>query len=372
MKKKILFYSVGRSDYDRYLPILNEISKNKKNQLAVALNTVHLKKKFGKTYDFMDKKFKFFKPPNSKNNFKKKKDIIYNFSENLNFLTKVFENYKPDILVVLGDRYEMMCAPLCAIQYNIPIVHFYGGSVTKGSIDDYIRNSISKMSKLHFVVNRSYKQRLIELGEKEKKIKVTGLIGFENFLKKNFISKNKLLKILNLNKKEYILLSFHPETKSNINLSFQLKILSNIVKKLDYNFVISYPNADSGNEEIIKLYKILNKNFAKVYLIKNCGQKLFVNLIKHSKFIIGNSSAGIVETSFLKKTSINIGTRQLGKIIPKNVINVNWNEKKILKKIDDIICNNNNMTLNYSDNPYRQKINVQKIVKLISNVNLYN
>ncbi len=372
MKKKILFYSVGRSDYDRYLPILNEIYNNKKINLAIALNTVHLKAKFGRTYNFIDKKFKLFKPKNSKNNLKKEKDIINNFSDNLNFLTKVFENYKPHILVVLGDRYEMMCAPICAIQYNIPIVHFYGGSITKGSIDDNIRNSITKFSKLHFVANSKYKKRLIRLGENKNEIKVTGLIGFENYLKKNLINRDKLLKVLNLDKKDYILLTFHPETKSNKSLIHQLNILFNIVKKLDLNIVISYPNADNGNEEIIEFYKNLNKKFSKVHLIRNCGQNLFVNLIKHSRFVIGNSSAGIVETSFLNKISINIGTRQTGKIIPKNVINVNWDEKKILKIINDILFKKKYMTLNLKNNPYRQKKKLKDIVKYITNVNLNN
>lgn len=372
MKKKILFYSVGRSDYDRYLPILSEIYKYKKNDFAIALNTVHLKAKFGGTFKFIDKKFKLFKPKNSKNNLKKKKDIINNFSENLNFITKVFENYKPDILVVLGDRYEMMCAPICAIQYNIPIVHFYGGSTTKGSIDDYIRNSITKISKLHFVANQKYKQRLISLGEKKDKIKVTGLIGFENYLKKNLIDKKKLFKILNFDKKDYILLTFHPETKSNISLRYQLNILYNVVKKLEINIIISYPNADNGNNEIIKFYKNLNKKFSKVYLIKNCGQNLFVNLIKHSRFVIGNSSSGIVETSFLKKISVNIGTRQTGKVIPKNVINVDWDEKKILRIIYDILFKKKYMNINFKNNPYKQKINLKEIVRNISSINLKN
>ena len=372
MKKKILFYSVGRSDYDRYLPILNEFHKYKKNDFAIALNTVHLKTKFGRTFKFIDKKFKLFKPINSKNNLKKKRDIINNFSENLNFLTKVFENYKPDILVVLGDRYEMMCAPLCAIQYNIPIIHFYGGSTTMGSIDDYIRNSISKISQLHFVANQKYKQRLISIGEKKDKIKVTGLIGFENYLKKNLINKNKLFKILNLDKKDYILFTFHPETKSNISLSHQLNILFNFIKKLKLNIIISYPNADDGNDEIIKFYKNLDKKFSKVYLIKNCGQNLFVNLIKHSRFVLGNSSSGIVETSFLNKTSVNIGTRQTGKVTPKNVINVNWNEKKILKLIYDILSKKKFMNINFKNNPYKQKINPKDIVKYISRINLKN
>ena len=177
------------------------------------------------------------------------------------------------------------------------------------------------------------------MGEKRDKIKITGLIGFEKFIKKNVISRNTLVKKFKLTPGEFILLSFHPETKTNIKLNFQLKILENIIKHFDYKFIITYPNADDGNEKIIKFYDILDKKYSKLTVIKNCGQNLFINLIKYSKFMIGNSSAGIVEASFFKRYSINIGTRQSGKVIPKNVISVDWNENKILSSIKFAIKN---------------------------------
>ena len=166
MRRKVLFYSVGRSDYDRYFPILEKL--NRENiDFAIALNSIHLSAKFGSTFKFIDKKFKLFVPKSTKNKFETKSDIIKNFSENINFLNTVFNKYRPDLLVVLGDRYEMMCAPLCAVQYNIPIIHFYGGSTTIGSIDDYIRNAITKMSHFHFVATKRYKDRLFKLIEKK-------------------------------------------------------------------------------------------------------------------------------------------------------------------------------------------------------------
>lgn len=371
MKRKVLFYSVGRSDYDRYLPILENLHKTKID-FAIALNSVHLSRKFGLTFKFIDKKFKTFKPNYTKNAFKDENDIIDNFSKSVNFLKKIFKNYKPDLLVVLGDRYEMLCAPICAIQYNIPIIHFYGGSTTTGSIDDYIRNAITKISHYHFVATQEYKNKISKINQRKDNIKVSGLVGFEKSIKSKLMDRKKFFKKVQIKPQKFVLLSFHPETKTKIDLGFQLKIFEQIIKKIKIRFVISYPNADLGNEKIINFYKKLLKSNSNVTLIKNCGQDLFLNFINNSHFMIGNSSSGIVEASFLDKIFINIGTRQNGKVMPKHVYNVRWSEKNIVNIINKLlkeeIYKKNIVTVN----PYKEKISAAKISKFISNTNLIN
>ena len=371
MKRKVLFYSVGRSDYDRYLPILENLHKTKID-FAIALNSVHLSRKFGFTFKFIDKKFKTFKPNYTKNAFKDENDIIDNFSKSVNFLKKIFKNYKPDLLVVLGDRYEMLCAPICAIQYNIPIIHFYGGSTTTGSIDDYIRNAITKISHYHFVATQEYKNKISKINQRKDNIKVSGLVGFEKSIKSKLMDKKKFFKKVKIKPQKFVLLSFHPETKTKIDLGLQLKIFEQIIKKIKIRFVISYPNADLGNEKIINFYKKLLKSNSNVTLIKNCGQDLFLNYINNSHFMIGNSSSGIVEASFLDKIFINIGTRQNGKVMPKHVYNVRWSEKNIVnimnKLLKEEIYKKKIVTLN----PYKEKISAAKISKFISKTNLIN
>ena len=369
MKRKVLFYSVARSDYDRYLPILEKCELLNVD-FAVALNSVHLSNKFGNTFKFIDKKFKLFVPKFTKNQFKSKRDIIKNFSQNINFLNTVFDKYKPDLLVVLGDRYEMMCAPLCAVQHNVPIIHFYGGSTTRGSIDDYIRNAITKMSHFHFVATKKYKNKIIRLNNKKENIKVSGLIGFQKKIKQNLIEKNNFFKKIKLKPQKFILLSFHPETKTKTHINFQLKILGKIIKKVNCRFIVSYPNADLGNDKIIKFYEKILKYYPNVTLYKNCGQDLFLNFINYSSLMIGNSSAGIVESSFLNKPSINIGSRQKGKVIPKNVLNVDWKEKNILSKITGILNKKINRSKKLTSNPYNEKISALQIAKFISKVDL--
>tara|TARA_Y100001958_G_C21240107_1_gene567544 strand:+ start:1992 stop:3128 length:1137 start_codon:yes stop_codon:yes gene_type:complete len=369
MKRRILFYSVGRSDYDRYLPILENLNK-KKVDFAIALNEVHLSSKFGFTYKFIDKKFKIFKPYKTNNMFKNEEDLIDNFSMSINFLNKIFKVYKPNLLVVLGDRYEMLCAPICAMQYNIPIIHFYGGSTTTGSIDEYIRHAITKMSHYHFVATNDYKNKIIKINQRKNNVKVSGLVGFNKSIKKKIIDKKKFFKKINLKPQKFILLCFHPETKTNISLNFQLKIFENIIKKINLRFIITYPNADIGNEEIINFYKKISRLNSNVTLIKNCGQDQFINFIHYSLLVLGNSSSGIVETSFFNKLSLNIGSRQNGKVIPKNVLNVRWNEKNIVNVINKILNNKNFKKKNLTSNPYKEKISAINISKFLTNVNL--
>tara|TARA_X000000950_G_scaffold286896_1_gene397232 strand:- start:1326 stop:2456 length:1131 start_codon:yes stop_codon:yes gene_type:complete len=369
MKRRILFYSVGRSDYDRYLPILENLNK-KIVDFAIALNEVHISPKFGSTYKFIDKKFKIFKPHKTKNMFRNQKDVIDNFSISINFLNKVFKSYRPSLLVVLGDRYEMLCAPICAMQYGIPIVHFYGGSTTTGSIDEYVRHAITKMSHYHFVATNEYKNKIIKINQKKNNVKVSGLVGFNKTMKEKLINKKMFFKKIKLKPQKFILLSFHPETKTNISLNFQLKIFEKIIKKINLRFIISYPNADVGNEEIINFYKKISKLYSNVTLIKNCGQDLFINFINFSELVLGNSSSGIVETSFFNKLSINIGSRQKGKVIPKNVINVRWNEKSIVNIISNILNNKNHKRTNLTLNPYKERISASNISKFLTSINL--
>lgn len=195
MKKKILVISVGRSDYDRYLPIIDGLQKSKKINLSLFLTTAHYNKKLGYTANFVSKKFKIIKN-NKKTNFKDEMNI--DFSEDLKFLSSKIKNSKPDIMIVLGDRYEMLVGPIAAAPYNIPVIHFYGGAVTEGAIDELVRHAITKMSHLHFVILEDYRKRLIQMGEEAWRVKNIGMHQLQ-FIKSQKKKKfQSFLKNLNL------------------------------------------------------------------------------------------------------------------------------------------------------------------------------
>ena len=315
------------------------------------------------TGNFVSKEFSIIK---NKNITKKFNDLSENFLEDLEYLIKKIRILKPEMLIVLGDRYEMLLGPISCIPKNIPIIHFYGGSVTEGAIDELVRHAITKMSHYHFVALKQYKHRLIQMGEESWRIKNIGVHSLNYIKSAKILTKKNLTKNLNFDfNKPYCLLTFHPVTLELAKINLQLKNLVNAIKNTKLNAVITYPNADPLHEKIIQFLKNKFKNKNKYLIIKNCGQINYISILKHSKFIIGNSSSGIVEAATLKKPSINIGTRQDGKLKPKNVINSNYSKQDIINSIKIASSSNFLKKTRYVSNPYESKISIDNIVNHI-------
>ena len=368
MKKKILVISVGRSDYDRYLPIIDGLQKSKKINLSLFLTTAHYNKKLGYTANFVSKKFKIIKN-NKKTNFKDEMNI--DFSEDLKFLSSKIKNSKPDIMIVLGDRYEMLVGPIAAAPYNIPVIHFYGGAVTEGAIDELVRHAITKMSHLHFVILEDYRKRLIQMGEEAWRVKNIGMHQLQ------FIKSQKKKKISELSKKfkfnfskPYVLMTFHPVTIELSKLNSQLSALAKAIKLSGYNCIITYPNADPQYKKIINFLQKIFDNKEKYKVIKNLGIDYYSSVLENSKFIIGNSSSGIVEAATFKKPAINVGSRQKGKFMTPNVINAKNDKNEILKKIRVASSDKFRKKIKNIKNPYESKININTLIKIILNIKI--
>tara|TARA_E500000178_G_C17021857_1_gene756017 strand:+ start:643 stop:1782 length:1140 start_codon:yes stop_codon:yes gene_type:complete len=362
--KKIFVLSVGRSDYDRYYPIISELNKLKKVKLWLCLTRSHQEKIFGNTINYISKEFKIIRNKHySKKSFKS--DIAKNFSDDLFFMGAEIKKKKPDLIIVLGDRYEMILGPISAIPYNIPVIHFFGGAVTEGAIDELIRHSITKMSHYHFVLLEKYKKRLIKMGEESWRIKTIGMHEL------TYLKKQKVFKLKYLNKKynfnfhePYILFTLHPTTLELTKLKQQIKIVEESLKNCKMNVVFTYPNADPGHKQIINFIKKF-KNKKKYLIFKNAGITLYANLLRNASFLLGNSSSGIVEAASFKKPVINLGTRQKGKHIPKNVINCDFNSQKILKSIIKANSKKLRKKISLLKNPYESKTNIKDIIRLI-------
>ena len=369
MKKKILTVSVGRSDYDRYYPLLKKLNESSNVKLYLYLTKAHQDKKFGNTENFVSTKFNILKKKFKKKDFKK--DISHSFSEDLVYLIKKINILKPDIIIILGDRYEMLLGPIAAIPKNIPIIHFYGGAVTEGAIDELVRHAITKMSHIHFVALEQYKKRLLQLGEEKWRVKNIGVHELNKIKHMKIMPKKIISKNLNFDfSTPYCLFTFHPVTIELEDLEYQLKNVILAIKKSRLNAVITYPNADPQHERIIKIIKKEFDDKKKYLLIKNCGEEKYMGILKHSEFIIGNSSSGIVEAATLKKASINIGTRQDGKFKPSNVISVNYSINNIIKAIKKALNSNFKKKVEYINNPYESKISINKVINYIINLKI--
>ena len=342
-----------------------KLNKNKKIDFHLLIGSAHYSKSFGNTINEINK-IKIKKK--SKLNFgystkSNTKDILKNFTKTMIYAQSFFEKKRIDCAIIMGDRYEMIAFAIVCLNNNIPIAHVCGGSETFGSIDNEYRNSISQMSKFHFVETVFHKKRLNEMGI-TKNIYIVGAPALENYEKKlknfSFIKKQFFPK-LDPNKK-IVISCFHPETTENLSLNLHnLKILINFLNNLkECNIIFTYPNADAGYENFIKiLKKRLNKNY---FLVSNLGIDNYYTVLKKSDLLIGNSSSGIIESASFNLPTINLGYRQKNRYAPKNVYHCPFSLNKI-EKLSNKLLSQKKIKLK---NPY-YKINTS--LNIISKLN---
>ena len=364
--RKILVFSAGRSDFDRYFPFINALKNTKKVKIKIYVSKAHLVNKFGNTNKYIKKKgFGIINNSNFKNqNFSDQPLFISKIlGEEIKLFSKYIKSFKPDLVFVMGDRYEMLAAPCAAIPFNIPVFHFYGGAITEGATDELVRHAITKMCHYHFVALDIYKKRLIQMGEESWRIKVTGIPNIKNLKKKVFTVK-KFSKIIGFDlTKKTILCTFHSSTLELDTLKQQLKALCDVIHKSGLQCVFTYPNADRGHDLIVKKINKFIKNNKKYLFIKYCSSEEYSNLMRHCSLMLGNSSSGIVEAASFNLPVINLGTRQDGKIKPKNVFDASYKDSQLLKLILSV-------KKKKVANPYEKKILIKEFVNIVLNTNI--
>ncbi|MDC2969029.1 UDP-N-acetylglucosamine 2-epimerase [Candidatus Pelagibacter sp.] len=375
MKKKICVVTSSRAEYSLLKNLLFRLKKNNKIKLHIVCSGTHLSKRYGKTLNEIEKdNLKV----NSFVNIVQKKDtpndICKSFSKAIDGFSSVYKKVKPDCIIYLGDRYEILAAAYAALIHNIPKIHIHGGELTEGIIDDATRHSISKISDFHFVSHQQYKKRVIQLGEHPSRVFLIGAMAIENIKKEKILSLYKLSKNIGFklnNEKKNILITLHPvnlnKNLTRITIVNLLKILKNFK---DYKLIFTYPNQDTYGNIIIKHINYFKKKNKNVIFIKNLGSKNYYSAIEHSFCVIGNSSSGILEVPSFKTPTINLGNRQRGRVLAKSVIQTNIDKKSIykaLKKAKSLDCTK-------FINPFDQKKKVAsvEINKLVTSFNFKN
>jgi GDP/UDP-N,N'-diacetylbacillosamine 2-epimerase (hydrolysing) len=378
-KPNIFIVTGSRADYGLLKPLIKKIFLNKLVfNLKLVVTGSHLNKKFGYTIsEILEDKFKIYKKISLKINSDSPKGIGNSISHAIKEFSSLFSQSKPDLLIVLGDRYEIFSVVLSAHIFGIPIIHIQGGEVTESAIDDALRHSISKMADIHFVANLVYKNRLIQLGENPKNIFITGALGVDNIASTVFFSKKEIENKLKIKlKKKNLLVTYHPITlaKNNFENNKDINILLQSLKKFrDIQLIFTIPNADTYNKVIKK--KILN--FSK--LNKNChifnslGIKMYLSLLRYVDGVVGNSSSGIIEAPYLKKGTLNIGDRQTGRCKPSSIIDVRMNIHEIIYGIKKLYSKNfflNLKNIKVLDLPYGKKGASSKMLKIINSLDI--
>ena len=369
---KICIISGSRSEFDLLRNLIVEIKKDRFFNSKLLITGSHLSKFFGNTIEYIKKqKIKINYKVNISIKGDSTKQISNSFSVGLKKFTKIFSKLKPDAIIVLGDRYEIFSTVISATLKKIPIIHIHGGEVTSGSMDEGIRHSITKLSHVHFVSSENYKKRVLQLGESKKNVFNVGSLGVESIKKNKFLSRNKLQSFLRIKfLKKIILVSLHPETLEKKLNKENLKNFFNALKTLDkHTIIFTMPNADIGYKYILNKIKEFTKNRKNAFLFKSLGHQKYFSLCKFIDFHIGNSSSGIIELASFKKPSINVGTRQSGRMKPKNVIDCDYKKENILKKIQVATSTKFKKKIIYLKNPYYKRDTSKKILKNLKKIN---
>lgn len=366
--KKIFIITGSRAEYGLLRNLIIKLKNSKKFNTKLIVTGSHLSKKHGYTIkEIINDKINI----DYKIDIKIKKDLEKNITESVSVFLKKLSNIlfsqKPDLIVLLGDRYELIAPAFAGLIFNIPIAHIHGGEVTNGAYDDSIRHSISKMSNLHFVSNKIYKKRLLQLGEESKNIFITGGMGVDAIKNLKLYNKLQIQKELGIVfQKKILIVTLHPETKSFYKSKIQIDILLLSLSKLKNTTIIfTCANADTDNLIINKKIKSFVKKNSNSYFYYSLGQKKYYTILKIADVIIGNSSSGILEAPSFKTPTINIGNRQDGRVMAKSVINVGYNSNLLKKAIEKVYSKNFKKILKKSKNPYGNGGATKKIFDIL-------
>lgn len=370
-RKKIALVSATRAEWYLLWNLAKELEKDEKCELLLLVTGAHLSENFGYTFKEIEKDFTITKKIPILQDNDGSLSLAKSLAVAVSAFAEAFETLKPDAVVILGDRYEMLGVASAALMMHIPIIHLCGGELTLGAMDDSIRHSISKMASLHFVSTKAYKKRLMQLGEEEGRIFNVGSLANENIKKLKLLSRKELQNALNLSLKSFLLITYHSETLNLKNTKEEVGLLLQFLDTLeDTTLIFTKANADENGlliNQALENYCLKNSHKAKLF--DNLGALKYLSALKHAKAVVGNSSSGICESGFFKTPCINIGDRQKGRIRGDNIIDCKMKDlKKAFKRLESKEFKEK---LKHFKNPFESKKSPSIFIKnVIKNTNL--
>lgn len=339
-KRKICVVTGTRAEYGLLYWLMKEIQADDELELQIIATGQHLSSEFGLTYKNIEADGFVI---NAKVEMLLSSDSPVGIAKSVGLGTISFADalarLQPDIMVLLGDRFEALAAAQTAMILRIPIAHIHGGETTEGAIDEAIRHSITKMSQIHFVSEPEYRDRVIQLGENPESVFEVGAVGIDNIVRLKLLSLQDLEKQINFSLgKKFFLVTYHPETLTGKSSVEALKTLFAVLDEFsEYKLIFTQANSDAGgriiNEQIEAYAK---KNKERVLLVKSLGQLRYLSAMKLCAAVVGNSSSGLLEAPVLHVPTINIGDRQKGRKRYPSVIDCNEDKQRLLSAIQSL------------------------------------
>jgi len=368
--KKIAIITATRAEYGLLRPLIELVHKDPELELQLLVTGAHLSPYHGNTWQQIetdgypiDKKIEILLSSDTPVAVSKAMGLAQvSFAE-------TFEELKPDIVVILGDRYEMLAIASTSLLFNIPIAHLHGGELTFGAIDDSIRHAITKMSSLHFTSTEEYRKRVIQMGEAPGSVFNTGAIGLDNIRNLKLFNQQELESAIGTKlKNRNFLITYHPETRNNESIIYQMDQLLGTLDGFDNDTLLLFTgaNADVHGNEINAIFKEFVTNHPKKSLFfESLGQIRYLSCLKHFDMVIGNSSSGIIEAPSFRIPVVNIGERQAGRIMAQNVISCQNSKAEIKSAIRKGLSASFRKSIEFLISPYGEGNAAPQIIDIL-------
>ena len=366
--KKICVITGTRADYGLLRWVMQGIKDDPELKLQIIATGMHLSPEFGLTYRAIeadgfeiDRNVEMLVSSDTSVGIAKSMGLgLIGFADALHEL-------RPDLVIVLGDRFEVFSAVSASLVARVPVAHLHGGESTVGAFDEAFRHSITKMSHLHFVAAEKYRERVIQLGEQPNRVFMVGGLGVDNIKRLRLLSRFELEKAINFKLGlKNLLITFHPVTLEISTAEYQLgELLAALSKLKDTHLIFTLPNADEGSRGLIKMVQAFVAQFSNARAYSSLGQLLYLSCLNQVDGVVGNSSSGLLEAPSLKKGTINIGDRQHGRIQAKSVINCAPIRSDILDAIEYLYSSEFKSNLNQVINPYGDGGASEKVIEIL-------
>jgi UDP-hydrolysing UDP-N-acetyl-D-glucosamine 2-epimerase len=373
--RKIAVVTGSRAEYGLLYWIIKAIHEDPALELQLIVTGMHLSRHFGMTVRQIEQdgfpiaeKVKILSSSDSP------AAITDSMGRALSGFGKSYERLRPDILVVLGDRFEAFCAVAAAAPFRIPVAHIHGGESTEGAMDELFRHAMTKMSHLHFAATGPYGRRIIRMGEPQDRVFSFGSPAVDNCLKIDLMEKDELLRSLGVRKAGEIgVMTYHPVTLGTGSAEGEVNEILHALLSFPHLFwVITFPNADPGGRAISgRLEDFVTSHPGVGKLFHSLGQRVYLSLLRHARVMVGNSSSGLIEAPYFRLPVVNIGDRQKGRVRAKNVLDVTRCERReIARAINRALGKGFRDSLSHLKNPYGDQAVSERIVATLRRVRL--
>ena len=372
-KRKICIITATRAEYGLLYWLLKEIDADKELSLELIVTGMHLSPEFGLTYKEIEKEFHI----NKKIEILLSSDTPVGLSKSMGLaqigFAEAFEELRPDIVVVLGDRYEIFSAASAAMIARIPLAHIHGGEATQGLIDEAIRHSLTKMSHLHFCATELYRKRIIQLGEDPSRVFNVGGMGIESIKKLSLLSKEEFEDSIGFQLgKKNLLVTFHPVTlEKDTAKHYFSQLLQALDTLCDTHIIFTKANSDTDGRVINAMIdEYVAKHPKNTIAFTSLGQLRYLSALQYIDAVVGNSSSGLLEAPSFHIGTINIGERQKGRLKASSVIDTTEDKESITKALQILYSKEFQKSLQYVNNPYGEGDASKKIIPILKECDL--